>query len=127
MPPIAIEGYSQGGGAASWAAQLQRRYAPDLRLRGVAMGGTPANLQAVSAHLNGSAFFAFLGGAALGFSAAYPARHLLSDLTTSRPGRDGQARHECQEQALATYAGKRIEDYTTGGSTPLARPGGRRC
>lgn len=116
---MGIEGYSQGGGAAGWAAQLQPRYAPGLRLRGVAMGGTPANLQAVAAHLNGSAFFAFLGGAALGFSAAYPARHLLSDLT--RAGRAALARlgTMCQEQALVTYAGKRIEDYTIGRINPI--------
>lgn len=116
---MAVEGYSQGGGAAGWAAQLQSRYAPGLRLRGVAMGGTPANLQAVAAHLNGSAFFAFLGGAALGFNAAYAARHLLSDLTGA--GRAAMARLDkmCQEQALVTYAGKRIQDYTTGGINPI--------
>ena len=116
---MGIEGYSQGGGAAGWAAELQRRYAPDLRLRGVAMGGTPANLQAVSANLNGSAFFAYLGGAALGFNAAYPARHLLSDLT--RTGRAALARLDkmCQERALPTYAGKRIQDYTVGRINPI--------
>lgn len=107
---MGIEGYSQGGGAAGWAAQLQRRYAPSLRLRGVAMGGTPANLQAVAAHINGTAFFAFLGGSALGFNAAYPRRHLLSDLT--RAGRAALAGLDrmCQLQALVTYAGKRIQD-----------------
>jgi hypothetical protein len=47
--PMAIEGYSQGGGAADWAAQEQPGYAPGLRLKGVAAGGTPANLQAVAA------------------------------------------------------------------------------
>jgi hypothetical protein len=117
--PIAIEGYSQGGGAAGWAAELAARYAPALRLRGVAMGGTPASLQAVASNIDGSAFFAFLGGAALGFDAAYPGRHLLSDLTPA--GRTAMARlgTMCQEQALATYAGKRIEDYTKGGINPL--------
>jgi Secretory lipase len=116
---MGIEGYSQGGGAAGWAAQLQRRYTPGLRLRGVAMGGTPANLQAVAANLNGSAFFAFLGGAALGFNAAYPTRHLLSDLT--RTGRAGLARLDtmCLLQGLATYTGKRIQDYTVGRINPI--------
>lgn len=28
----------------------------------------------------------------------------------------------CQEQALATYAGKRIQDYTTGGINPIREP-----
>lgn len=117
--PMAIEGYSQGGGAAGWAAQLAPRYAPGLRLRGVAMGGAPANLQAVAANINGSAFFAFLGGAALGFNAAYPAQHLLSDLTPAGRAALAQLDTMCQEQALATYAGKRIEDYTAGGINPI--------
>src|SRR5260370_3110166 len=83
------------------------------------MGGTPGNLEAVAANINGSAFFAFLGGAALGFNAAYPKRHLLSDLT--RAGRAAMARLDkmCQEQALATFAGKRIHDYATGRINPL--------
>jgi secretory lipase len=120
--PMGIEGYSQGGGAAGWAAQLQPTYAPGLGLRGAAMGGTPANLQAVAANINGTAFFAFLGGAALGFNAAYPARHLLSDLTAA--GRAALANLDtmCQEQALATYAGKKIQDYTTGHINPMGEP-----
>ena len=118
--PMAIEGYSQGGGAAGWAAQLAPRYAPGLRLRGVAMGGTPANLQAVAANINGSAFFAFLGGAALGFNAAYPSLNLLSDLTPAGRAALAQLDTMCQEQALATYAGKRIEDYTAGGINPIS-------
>jgi hypothetical protein len=120
--PMGIEGYSQGGGAAGWAAQLQRSYAPGLRIQGVAMGGTPANLQAVAANINGSAFFAFLGGAALGFNAAYPARHLLSDLTPAGQAALAQLGTMCQGQALATYAGKRIQDYTVGGINPIGEP-----
>jgi Secretory lipase len=120
--PMGIEGYSQGGGAAGWAAQLQPRYAPGLRLQGVAMGGTPANLQTVAANLNGSAFFAFLGGAVIGFNAAYPALDLLSDLTPAGRAALAQLDTMCQEQALATYAGQRIQDYTAGGINPIGEP-----
>jgi hypothetical protein len=120
--PMGIEGYSQGGGAAGWAAQLQPRYAPGLRLQGVAMGGTPANLQTVAANLNGSAFFAFLGGAVIGFNAAYPSLDLLSDLTPAGRAALAQLDTMCQEQALATYAGQRIQDYTAGGINPIGEP-----
>jgi hypothetical protein len=120
--PMAIEGYSQGGGAADWAAQLQPAYAPELRLAGVAGGGTPANLQAVAANINGSLFFAFLAGSAIGFNAAYPALdlpHLLND-----NGRAALARldTECQLTALPEFAGRRIEDFTVDGSNPIGRP-----
>ena len=120
--PMGIEGYSQGGGAAGWAAQLQPRYAPGLRLQGVAMGGTPANLQAVAANLNGSAFFAFLAGSVIGFNAAYPSLDLLSDLTPAGRAALAQLDTMCQEQALVTYAGKRIQDYTAGGINPIGEP-----
>src|SRR5579859_888606 len=60
--PMGIEGYSQGGSAGGWAAQEHATYAPDLNLKGVAMGGTPANLQAVANNINGTIFFAFLAG-----------------------------------------------------------------
>lgn len=120
--PMGIEGYSQGGGAAGWAAQLQPRYAPGLRLHGVAMGGTPANLQAVAANINGSAFFAFLGGAALGFNAAYPSLNLLSDLTPAGRAALAKLGTMCQGEALPAYAGKRIQDYTAGGINPITEP-----
>src|SRR5689334_8954710 len=108
--PMAIEGYSQGGGAAGWAAQEQPGYAPGLRLKGVAAGGTPANLQAVAANINGTAWFAFLGGSALGFNAAYPSLHLNGELTPAGRAALAQLDTMCQEQALVTYAGKKIQD-----------------
>src|SRR5258708_27776041 len=58
--PMGLEGYSQGGGAAGWAAQLQPWYAPGLRLQGIAMGGTPANLQAVASNVTRTPVLPFL-------------------------------------------------------------------
>jgi len=86
------------------------------------MGGTPANLQAVAANINGSAFFAFLGGAALGFNAAYPSLNLLSDLTPAGRAALAKLGTMCQGEALPTYAGKRIQDYTVGGINPITEP-----
>lgn len=120
--PMAIEGYSQGGGAAGWAAQLQPGYAPGLHLTGVAAGGIPANLQAVAANINGSAFFAFLGGSAIGFNAAYPARDLLSDLTPYGRAALAQLDTMCQGTALPLYAFQRIENYTAGHINPMGEP-----
>ncbi len=120
--PMAIEGYSQGGGAAGWAAQLQPSYAPGLHLTGVAAGGTPANLQAVAANINGSAFFAFLGGAAIGFNAAYPSLDLASELTPYGQAALAQLDTMCQVPALALYAGQRIENYTIGHLNPIGEP-----
>jgi len=120
--PIAIEGYSQGGGAAAFAAQEAPTYAKSLGLVGVAMGGTPANLQAVASNLNGGAFFAFLGGAAIGFDAAYPQLHFGQYLTSAGKQAFKALSGMCQEQGLATYAFKTIQDYTKGGIDPLTLP-----
>lgn len=117
--PVAIEGYSQGGGAAAFAAQEAHSYAKALRLKGVAMGGTPANLEAVASNINGGAFFAFLGGAAIGFNAAYPKVHLDSYLTAAGKKAMTALSKMCQEQGLATYAGKKLQDYTKGGIDPI--------
>ena len=120
--PVGIEGYSQGGGATGWAAQLHHSYAPDLNLKGVAMGGTPANLQAVAANINGSAFFAFLAGSAIGFNTAYPSLNLDSYLNAAGEAAFAQLNTMCQIQGLLTFAGKRIEDYTVGGVNPINDP-----
>jgi pimeloyl-ACP methyl ester carboxylesterase len=117
--PVAIEGYSQGGGAAAFAAQEAPSYAKSLDLVGVAMGGTPANLQAVADNINGGAFFAFLGGAAIGFDAAYPQLHFGQYLTSTGKQALKGLSGMCQEQGLATYAFKTIQDYTKGGIDPL--------
>lgn len=70
--PVAVWGYSQGGGAATWAGQLWQRYAPQVKLVGVAAGGVPGNLVQVGESLNGSAVAAFAGDALIGFHDAYP-------------------------------------------------------
>lgn len=118
--PMGIEGYSQGGAAGGWAAQLHASYAPDLNLKGVSIGGTPANLQAVAANINGTAFFAFLAGTASGFNAAYPSLDLNASLTAAGQAAMAQLNTMCQLQALATYAGKSIQDYTVGGVNPIS-------
>jgi secretory lipase len=120
--PVGIEGYSQGGGAAGWAAQLHYSYAPDLNLKGVAMGGTPANLQAVAANINGTAFFAFLAGSAIGFGTAYPSLNLDSYLNAAGKAAFAQLNTMCQAQGLLTFAFGQIQDYTVGGVNPINDP-----
>jgi predicted esterase len=117
-----IEGYSQGGGAAGWAAQLHHSYAPDLNLKGVALGGTPANLQAVANNINGTAFFGFLAGAAIGFGAAYPSLNLQSYLNAAGKAAFSQLQTQCQTEGLLSQAFKKIEDYTVDGTNPMTLP-----
>ena len=69
--PVGIAGYSQGGQAAGWAAELQPEYAPELNFVGVALGGLPADMNLLMRHLDGGkAGFVFAALSGLDF--AYP-------------------------------------------------------
>ena len=81
--PVGIWGYSEGGAAAAWAAQLQPTYAPELRLVGAAAGGVPADVAAVARNLDGSGFFGFGAAALMGLDAAFPALDLRQYLNAA--------------------------------------------
>lgn len=59
--PVAVTGYSQGGGAAASAAELWHTYAPELDVTGALCGAVPADLTLVAQMPYGSAYFGFLG------------------------------------------------------------------
>ena len=79
--PAAIIGYSEGGAAAGWAAQLQPSYAPDVPLVAVAAGAAAANLEAAGPSLDGSFFSFFIAYGGIGYAAAYPELELDPYLT----------------------------------------------
>lgn len=70
--PVAFSGYSQGGGAAAAAAELQPTYAPELNLRGTIAGAPPADLFATMQGVDHSAIAAVLGYALNGWADRYP-------------------------------------------------------
>lgn len=66
--PVAIVGYSQGGGAAAAAAELHNDYAPELDLVGTFAGAPPADLVAVLEQGNPYMLTTVAGFAALSFA-----------------------------------------------------------
>ncbi|ARZ69367.1 lipase [Streptomyces albireticuli] len=70
--PVGIMGYSQGGQATSWAAELHDSYAPELNLKGTATGGVPADLLKTADYNNGGIGAGLVLMAAVGQDAAYP-------------------------------------------------------
>jgi pimeloyl-ACP methyl ester carboxylesterase len=70
--PAAIIGYSEGGYAAAWAAQLQPTYAPDIPLVGVSAGAAAANLETAGPNLDNTFFSFFTAYGGIGYAAAYP-------------------------------------------------------
>lgn len=110
--PVGLLGYSQGGGAAAWAGELQPTYAPELNLRAISAGGVPADLLAVSKQLDGGLGFAVLAMAALGLDAAYPELNLNSYLNASGKKFFTEFGDDCVE-SLIIYPFRKISDYTT--------------
>ncbi|MEV0379646.1 lipase family protein [Nonomuraea sp. NPDC050643] len=109
--PVGVMGYSQGGASAGWAAQLQPSYAPELRLRGVAAGGVPADLYAVATHLDGSPDFGLGAAAGVGFDAAYPELDLEADLNDRGRALLADAADDCVGD-LGKLAGLRFSDLS---------------
>jgi hypothetical protein len=79
--PGAIMGYSEGGAAAAWAAQLQPTYAPDVPLTAVVAGAAAANVEVAGPTLDGTFFSFFIAYGGIGYAAAYPELDLDSYLT----------------------------------------------
>jgi hypothetical protein len=123
--PVGLMGYSQGGGAAGWAAELAGAYAPELKVKGSVLGGVPGDLTATAQFLDGSLAVAFALMAAIGLDAAYPELD-LEDYLNAR----GQALIESSQDlclvsvdglsTLINVAFTHISDYTT--TNPLSTP-----
>ncbi|WP_198653492.1 lipase family protein [Actinocorallia populi] len=115
---VAFRGYSQGGGAAMWAGELQPSYAPGLNLVGVVGGGVPADLALVSLALNGGVGFGFLMNALIGLDNAYG---LGLDGVLNENGRavfGAMRKNDCAIELFADYQGRSVADYFT--RSPLA-------
>jgi hypothetical protein len=70
--PVGMLGYSGGGQATAWAAQLAPSYAPELKLVGAAQGGVGADLSNVLNAFDGQLFAGVGLAGIVGMSSAYP-------------------------------------------------------
>jgi pimeloyl-ACP methyl ester carboxylesterase len=113
--PVILWGYSQGGQAASWAAELQSSYAPDVKVIGLAAGGVPANLQAIGEFDNASVGTAFGLDGLIGLSAAYPEEFNLASFSNAA-GLEaaGKLLSECAIQSLREFRDVNSAEYTIG-------------
>ncbi|TDU76691.1 lipase family protein [Streptomyces sp. KS 21] len=118
--PVGIMGYSQGGQASSWAAELQGSYAPELKVKGTATGGVPADLMKVAGFNDGSYGSGLIFMAAAGQDAAFPELRLDSYLNPAGKALVSGMKENCV--AIDAIAGsfKQISDLTT--RNPLEQP-----
>ena len=98
--PAAIIGYSEGGAASAWAAQLQPTYAPDLPLSAVVAGAAAADVEESGQSLEGSFFSFFMAYGGIGYAAAYCELDLDSYLTPMARARIGMLRESTIVQAM---------------------------
>jgi pimeloyl-ACP methyl ester carboxylesterase len=112
--PVALAGYSQGGGASAAAAELAPTYAPELHLVGAVAGAVPADLAAVGKSLDGGPYAAFALYAVGGLAAAYDIG-LTSLLNDEGLRRVQQAEDECVGDSLPRHAFVRSTDLTRDG------------
>ncbi|HWM35806.1 MAG TPA: lipase family protein [Streptomyces sp.] len=118
--PVGIMGYSQGGQASGWAAELSGSYAPELKVKGTASGGVPADLPKVADYNNGDAEAGLVLMSAIGHDAAHPELALDKYLNDEGKRIAGIMRDGCLAESSEAGANKSIEDVTV--SDPNQEP-----
>ncbi|HEY3467213.1 MAG TPA: alpha/beta fold hydrolase [Amycolatopsis sp.] len=118
--PVAIAGYSQGGGASAAAAELQPSYAPELKLKGAYAGAVPADLAAVAKNLDGHYAVGFLGFALVSMNYAYPELNIPALLNARGKQLFEQVRTECTVEAVAAHAFTQSSTLTSDGRSLTA-------
>jgi Secretory lipase len=108
-------GYSQGGGASSWAASLAPSYAPDINLITDVSGGVPADVRNVAESLDGNVGAGLMLDALVGLQQAYPGRFPL-DPTLNETGRAAVAtvKTRCVVQTLVSFPVHQIQPVVPG-------------
>lgn len=121
--PMAMWGFSQGGGAVAAAAELRAEYAPELEIAGAFAGAVPADLGEVAKHIDGSALTAGIAYTLNGFTRTYPETREARDQLVSEQGQSflEHADRECETSSLfkwgftdteaATQSGRPVSTY----------------
>jgi hypothetical protein len=116
--PVALWGYSQGGGASAWAAVLEPTYAPGLHLIADASGGVPADLKSVNDDLNGNVGAAFMLYGFVGGAQAYPSQiPLYSEANATGLADFAAVKTQCVDTSLTDFAFVNLSSLLKGGMT----------
>ncbi|WP_406507317.1 lipase family protein [Streptomyces sp. NBC_00212] len=118
--PVGIMGYSQGGQASSWAAELHDSYAPELKVKGTATGGAPADLMKVAASNDGGLGSGLIFMAAAGQDAAFPELKLDSYLNPAGKALVDYFKNNCVAIDTTVGSFKHVTDLTV--KNPLQQP-----
>ncbi|WP_278261243.1 lipase family protein [Nocardia sp. AG03] len=117
--PAALWGYSGGGIASNWAAEVQPTYAPELPIAGVAVGAPVVDLPAALRTGNGTPVAGLVGIGVAALSQDSPEFAALMDSVLTPEGKrllDGAAA-SCTPQNLLSFV---MRDFDRLTSVPLA-------
>jgi hypothetical protein len=109
--PVGLWGYSGGGHASTWAAELAPTYAPELHIVGVAAGGVAADITAVAKGADGGPLSGIEFAGAVGMSRAYP--EITTLLNDAGLAMAESMRHQCLDGYAPQYAFQTLDTYTT--------------
>ncbi|WP_460868527.1 lipase family protein, partial [Rhodococcus aerolatus] len=110
--PVGLWGYSGGGLATAWTAELARSYAPELDVVGAAAGGVPVDFGAIVAGSDGSGAFGLLFAAAAGLAREYPGMEMDTLLNDRGKALVQTMSGECVEGALAAGNGLSFDELS---------------
>ncbi|MFI0039945.1 lipase family protein [Streptomyces mutabilis] len=116
---VGLFGYSQGGGAAAAAAELQPSYAPDVTLAGTYAGAPPADLAEVTEAIDGGDLAGALGWSLNGFLQSEPALRPIAERYINPAGEAAlkDLSTMCVGDALLAYGGDSSTAWTKTGQS----------
>lgn len=119
--PVALWGYSGGGLATAWAAELAAEYAPELDIVGAVAASPVGDPAAAFVRLNGSLFAGFAAVFTAGLRRAYPDLDLLlrTHLDARYLGWLAQTESTATFQLLYRFARRDIDKHCRGGLAAL--------
>lgn len=116
--PVALWGYSGGGMGTGWAAEVQPAYAPELNIKGMAMGAPVTDVESLL-HVNGSMFASLIGVGMASLRNAYPKFAETTDRYLTPEGRAIMERTESQCLVRNVF-GLMFTDYQRMLTIPIA-------
>ena len=125
--PVALWGFSQGGGAVASAAELAPSYAPELGVVGTYASAPPADLTELLPYADGSVAVGIVGYFLNGLIAAYPetAPAIHDKLTIYGEDLLDKTQHQCANETVLTYAFHHLQEYFTEDQRAHPRSPGR--
>ncbi|WP_159110199.1 lipase family protein, partial [Dietzia psychralcaliphila] len=117
--PTVVSGYSQGGGAAAAAGEMQPEYAPDLNLVGIAAGAPPSDMLGTLDRVDGGVLTGAVGYAINGILQVHPELRAAFDRQLNDEGRRmlEVTSTQCVAETAFAYGLRRTNEFTVHGNS----------